>query len=82
MLPWFFNVNMDVVMKEVKMGMGKLRVRFLHAGDLVYYGESEEDLKVMVGGFVEVRGRRSLKANADKSKVLGGKDAIVICVGI
>ena len=82
MLPWFFNVNMDAVMKKVKMRMGKLRLRFLHGGDLAYYGESEEDLKVMVGGFVEVRGRRSLKANADKSKVLGGKDANATCVGI
>ena len=34
--------------------------------DLVLCGESEEDLNVMVGHFVEVY-RRSLKVNVDKS---------------
>ena len=27
--PWLFNVYMDTVMKEVKMGMGRMVVRFL-----------------------------------------------------
>ena len=47
-------------MKEVKMGMGRRRVRFLEEGkegrlssllyadNLVHCGESEEDLRVMV----------------------------------
>ena len=48
---------MDAV-KEVKMGMGK-RKEFrlpglLYADDLVLCGESEEDLRAMVGCFVEV----------------------------
>ena len=29
MSPWLFNVYMDAVMKEVKMGMRRKRVRFL-----------------------------------------------------
>ena len=33
-------------------------------------GESEEDLRVMVGWFADVRRRRGLKVNASKSKVM------------
>ena len=29
MSPWLFNVYMDAVMKEVKMGMGRMGVTFL-----------------------------------------------------
>ena len=69
-------------MKEVKIGIGRMGVRFLvegrkwrlsgllYAGDLVLYSELEEDLKVMVGHFVEVYRRRGLKVNAGKSKVM------------
>ena len=32
MSPWLFNVNMDVVMKEVKMGMERRGVRFQEEG--------------------------------------------------
>ena len=32
MSPWLFNLYMDVVMKEVKMGMGRRRVSFLEDG--------------------------------------------------
>ena len=32
MFPWLFNVYMDGVMKEVKMGMGRKGVRFLEDG--------------------------------------------------
>ena len=66
MSPWMFNVYMDGVM-EVKIGMGRRRVSFLedgrrewrlpgllYADDLVLCGESEEDLRVMVGRFIEV----------------------------
>ena len=28
MFPWFFNIHMDAVMKEGKMGMGRRGVRF------------------------------------------------------
>ena len=59
MSPWFFNVYMDAVMKEVKMGMGRRRGRFLEEGregrlvgllyadDLVLCSESEEDLSLL-----------------------------------
>ena len=43
--------------------------RFLQAGDLVLCGESEEDLRAMVGHFLQVC-RRGLKVNAAKSKVM------------
>ena len=48
----------------------------LYADDLVLCGESEEDLKAIVGCFAEVCRRRGLKFNAGKSKVmvLGGED--------
>ena len=61
MSPWIFNVYMDAVMKEVKMRMGRRGMRFmeewgewrlpslLYADDLVQRGESEQDLRVMVG---------------------------------
>ena len=29
---WFFNVYMDAVMKEVKMGMGRMGMRFQEEG--------------------------------------------------
>ena len=35
-----------------------------------FCGESEEDLRVMVGQFAEVCRRRGLKVNAAKSKVM------------
>ena len=41
----------------------------LYADDLVLLGESEEELNVIVGHFVEVCRRKCLKVNADKSKV-------------
>ena len=57
---WLFNVYMDTVIKEVKIGMGRRGVRFLEEGrerrlpsflyadDLVLCLESEEDLRAMV----------------------------------
>ena len=57
-------------MKEVKKGMGRRGVRFLedgrewglpcllYADNLVLCGEFEEDLRAMVGRFVEVCRRR------------------------
>ena len=85
MSPWLVNVYMDGVMKEVKMGMGRRRVRelrfpgLLYADDLVLCGESEEDLRVMVGQFAKVCRRRGLKVNAGKSKmmVLNGEEGLV-----
>ena len=41
-----------------------------YVDDLVLYGESEEDLRVMVGRFAGMRRIRGLKVNAVKSKVM------------
>ena len=41
-----------------------------YADDLVLCGESEEDLRAIVGHFVEMWRRRDLKLNAAKSKVM------------
>ena len=60
MFPWLFNVYMDGVMKEVKMGMGRKVVSFLedrrewrlpgllYAEYFVQCDESEEDRRVRV----------------------------------
>ena len=50
----------------------------LYADYLVLCGESEEDLRAMVGRFVEVCRRRGLKVNEGKSKVtvLGGEEGL------
>ena len=65
MSPWLFNVYMDAVTKEVKMGMGMRgengdHLSSLYADVLVLCGESEEDLSAMVGQLVEVCRRRGL----------------------
>ena len=69
---WIFNVYMDAVMKDVKIRMGRRGVGFmedgskwrlpglLYADDLVLCGESEENMRVMVGRFVEVCRSRGL----------------------
>ena len=41
-----------------------------YADNLVLCGETEEDLRGMVGQFVEVCRRRGLKVNAGKNKVM------------
>ena len=55
----------------------------LYVDDLVLCTELEEDLRVMVGCFVEVCRRRVLKVNAGKSKVmvLGGEEGLDADVG-
>ena len=72
--PWLFNVYMDGVIKEVKMGMGRRGMRFMEDGrecsNFVLYGKLEEDLRAMVGRFVEVCRRKGLKVNGGKSKVV------------
>ena len=45
-------------------------LRIFYADDLVLYGESEEDLRVLVGRFTEVCRRRRLKVNVGKGKVM------------
>ena len=66
----------------VKMGMRRRGVRFLederkwklpgllYADDIVLCGESEKDLRTMVGRFGEVYRRRGLKVNVGMSKVM------------
>ena len=72
MSPWLFNIYIDAVMKEVKMGMGRRGVGFLeegkewrlpgflYVGDLALYVESEGDMRVMVEHFVEVSRREEV----------------------
>ena len=56
----------------------------LRASDLDLCGELEEDLRVMVGYFVQVCRRRGIKVNRGKSKVmlLGGEEGLEceVCV--
>ena len=62
MSPWLSYEYIDAAMKEMKIGIGRRGVRFMEeerewrlpADDLVLCGESKEDLRVMVGRFVEV----------------------------
>ena len=51
----------------------------LYADYLFLCGESEEDLRAMVGHFAEVCRKRGLKVNARKSKVM---DTLRACIGI
>ena len=72
MSPWLFNVYMNGLMKERKMGMGRRGVSFmedrrewrlpglLYVDDLVLCGELEEDLILMAGRFAEECRRRGL----------------------
>ena len=90
MSPWLFDVYMDTVKNELKMGMGRRGVRFqeegrewklpglLYADDLVLCGESEEDMWIIVGCFIKVWSRRGLKVSAGKRKVmlLGGEEGL------
>ena len=50
----------------------------MNADDLVLCGESEEDLRAMVGCFAEVCRRAGLKVNVGKTKVmvLGGEEGL------
>ena len=61
------------------MGENRDCLASLYADDLVLCGESEEELRVMVGRFAKVCRRRGLKVNAGKSKVmvLNGEEGLV-----
>ena len=56
----------------------------MHADYSVLFDESEEDLRAIVGRFIEVCRRRGLKVNVGKSEVirLGGEERLKrdICV--
>ena len=51
----------------------------MYANDLILCGESEEDLRAMVGWVSDLCRRRGLKVNASKSKVmvLNGEEGLV-----
>ena len=68
---WLFNVYMDAVMKEVKMGMGRK-------------GENGDYPRMMAGRFAEMYRRRGLKVNAGKSKVMvmNGEEGLVCVVHV
>ena len=57
-------------MNFLKDGRKQKLLGLLYADNLVLYGESEEDLRMMVGQFAEVCRRRGLKVNVGKSKVI------------
>ena len=66
-------------MKEGMGRRGESRLPgILNANDVVLCSESKEDLREMVGRFVEVCRRRGLKVNAGKNKVmvLGGEEGL------
>ena len=56
----------------------------MYADDLVMFGESGQDLRAIVGCFIEVYRRRGLEVNAGESKVLllRGEEGLVceVCV--
>ena len=88
MSPMLFNVYVDAIMKEVKMGMRRMGFTFMdegrewrlpglsYADSLGLCGASEEDLRDMVGVLVEVFRRRGLTGNACKSKVLKEEEGL------
>ena len=68
--PWLFNVYMDGVMKEMKMGMGRRGMSFLEnereSGDCLascIQMTWSHHLRVMVGRFADVFRRTGLKVN-------------------
>ena len=87
MPPKVFKVYMGPVMKEMKMGIGRMGVIFFKKGrayrlpglllenDLALCCESEEDTRTMMERFIEVCRKKNQKVNADKMKVtvLGGE---------
>ena len=85
MSSWLFNVHMDGMVNEVKMGMGRRGMSFLederelrwlgllYADDLVLCGESEEHLRVMVGQFADVEGEDWKSMQVRVSDILNGE---------
>ena len=64
---------MEMVRRGVRFLENGREWRFpglLYTNDLVLCGESEEDLRVMVGWFAKMYRRRGVKFNEDKSKVM------------
>ena len=57
MLPWLFNVYMDVVMKEMKVGMEGMGMRFLGEGRLPGLLYVRVDDLVLCGEFEDLRSK-------------------------
>ena len=73
MSPCLFNVHMDAAIKEGENWDGKEGIKLklpglLYLDDLVLCGETEEDLRAMLGRFVVLCRRRGLKVNVGKSR--------------
>ena len=80
-------MKMEIERLEVKFSEDerKWRLRCLwYTDDAVLFGESEEDLRMVVGRFIEVHKRNGLKVNRDKCKMilLGGEGGLVCEVTI
>ena len=90
---WLFNVYMATLMNELKWGWGGGELNFtrreesgdyvyvyerVYADELVLCGDSEKDLRAIVGRFILACRRRGLKVNAGKSKamLLGGEEGL------
>src|SRR5215469_12972656 len=97
MSPWLFNVYMDSIVREVKrecveeglnlqseMGEVQWRVNMLlNADDSVLMGETEESLQRLVTLFDRICGKRKVRINGDKSKVMRVEDnGRVMYIGI
>ena len=81
MCSWLFNVYMNTEMKKVKMGMGRMGVRFVEEGGNCLTSCMWLTWLCLVsqkGHFIEVCRIRSLKVNANKRKgmVLGGEERL------
>ena len=83
MFPWLFNVYMDGVVREVNVRVlgkgfellsangGRFEInQLLFADDAALVADSEEKLYRLVSEFGRVRGRRKLRVNVGKSKVM------------
>src|SRR5215469_13748781 len=97
MSPWLFNVYMDSIVREVKRecveeelnlqserGEAQWRVNMLlYADDTVLMGETEDSLQRLVTLFDRICGKRKVKINDDKSKVMRvGDNGRVMDMGI
>src|SRR5215469_16752041 len=97
MSPWLFNVYMDSIVREVKRecvkeGLNLLSERgevqwrvnmLLYADDTVLMGETEESLQRLVTLFDRICGKRKVRINGEKSKVMRvGDNGRVLDMGI
>src|SRR5215469_7082616 len=97
MSPWLFNVYMDCIVREIKrecmeeglnlqseIGGVQRRVNILlYADDTVLIGETEDSLQRWVTSFDRICGKKKVRINGDKSKVMRvGDNGRVLDMGI